>query len=480
MRFWRKKQGWLIKWALGALMEVSALLPLPILVLALSEDPAVKAAVPGYGPFLAVYLAASLTESAFAQRSDRMVAAFRVGGAVFATILAYIWSYAALPSGLAPGGLLSVNPATAVIPFAWIAWGWASEAVASGLTYYDAFDRFRKRAPLLAIAVPLALLAQGAGASAVNLLLYWNVLLFFIAGLTLLFLTRQQHVRAEQYRIGDTAATGTGRPATLWLVVALLVLSVGAAHLLSVEALAASGRRILTALQPLLEWFWDVALLLLFPYVYLFFRLVESIMSGLQMPKQEEDERNFQPGEPVDQLNPDELQGALAQTDWLRWVLIALVALFLIRWLLTIKRSRSQEAEGEGDEVRESLGFWQQLWLDLRSLWLSVRGRVQIERARTRAGHRQAEEAGTDPRALFRRLQRWGARQGRPRRLSETPAQYRDGLAQLAPEGDEALGHLTSLYQQARYGATEPTAAAVEAGADAMAALQRVEGAQKQ
>ena len=67
-----------------------------------------------------------------------------------------------------------------------------------------------------------------------------------------------------------------------------------------------------------------------------------------------------------------------------------------------------------------------------------------------------------DPRALYRRLQAWGASLGRPRRESETPAAYQAVLSEAQPEQARAVGTVTAVYHQARYGAQPPAAQDVD------------------
>jgi hypothetical protein len=60
-------------------------------------------------------------------------------------------------------------------------------------------------------------------------------------------------------------------------------------------------------------------------------------------------------------------------------------------------------------------------------------------------------------RQLYRQLLRWGSENGHPRQRSQTPNEYRSGLAETLVEGQEELEYITEKYNRARYGSGLPT-----------------------
>ena len=110
--------------------------------------------------------------------------------------------------------------------------------------------------------------------------------------------------------------------------------------------------------------------------------------------------------------------------------------------------------------------FWNSLMADLRSL---LGGGAAAVKAALVPGD------GLDPRSprmLFRRLQRWGEDLGRPRQQSETPNAYGGALGAVQPAQVGAVDVVTAAYNQARYGATGPSAADVAAAAEAVTRLE--------
>lgn len=478
MRFLRRRQSWLLRWGLSAMMEISALMPLPIVVLALGGDRSLLAAVPGYGPLLAAYGAAGLVEAASRKEADGAALIRRIAGAVVGTAVAYIWSYAFLPEGFGAEGPFELNPALAVLPFAWIAWGWGSDAVGKGLDYYSLFDRFKARAVLMVVAIIALLIAGVAGAGEVDLLLYWNVVLFFTSGLTVLFLARQHLLRIESQHIGDEGPGATEQPVITWLVVGLLVLSLAAAHLLSVDMLAATAHEMFGLLRPVINWLWDVLFLFIQPYLYIIFMLINAIANAVRrlpiVPRDPQEQGPGQP-EPFELPEPEEGVGADGY-PWMQWVLVGIAAVALIWWMFRIKRKRVRAESADVDDLRESLGFWSQVMADLSSLWALFRGRLRPFPLQTGLPGSPADlPAELTPRALFLRLQRWGSALGRRRGDAETPEQYRRALSLQSPDSAGNISVVTELYNRARYGQREPRQAEVQRGGEAISALEQIQ-----
>lgn len=469
MRFLRRKQVWLVQWALSALMETSVLLPWAILLLALGGAKVVAGA-PGFGVLLGVYAAAGLVEgSGLHKGTERRRSGARLVAAMAGTAAAYAWAYLTLPPDLAGDGPLSLNPALAVLPVAWIAWGRGSDAVAGGLDYYTVYASFRLRSLILVGAV-MALVFTGNSGGA-NLLLYWSVILFFASGLSLLLLARRIQVRKEQAGAGDPAA-GTDSPALTWVVIGLVAISLLTAQVLSVDRLLSVLDSLSHMASPVWSWLVDVLMLLLYPYLVILFYVMEGF-------------RRLFPKRPAQQRAPEQQQGpelptadiptaqevAQRSSEWVQWVAVAILAAVLFWWMWRRARQRAEEEAGDLDEIRENLGFWAQLWRDLAGLLRLLTRKLSAERAATLSGTGDPEDM-MDPRALFRRLQRWGAGRGRPRKPSETPTQYQDALVKRTGSQESGLGLLVRLYNRARYGPEQPAQHEVDQGRSALLQLE--------
>lgn len=89
-------------------------------------------------------------------------------------------------------------------------------------------------------------------------------------------------------------------------------------------------------------------------------------------------------------------------------------------------------------------GLWHWWQSVLRRAWFIRPGRLPVP------------EPVVSVRALYRGLLKWGARQGLPRALSQTPLEYLKVLCQSFPHEDTELSLITRAYLQARYSASSP------------------------
>ena len=445
MRFWRSRATWL-RWLLAGLAEVAVVTPWLLLLYASGTDPAWFEAVPGSWLPLAVFLAGGIWESG----SRNGVPWLRVIALLVGTVLGYLAAYALLPARLQTGPL-AATPALAFIPVAAYLWYSGARHALEGLEYGRLFERaWLPFVAQLTGIVLLLLLGKGQD-QPVQLLLMWSVVLFFAAGLALLVVTRERALLGDE-QVGEQAG-GTVSPAVTGFVVALVVLTLAASAVLTVDRVAGALAAVGAFLSPLYRGVGNAAMLILVRWAMLIAPLFDYLrrIAASQDPVQQGG------GEDVD-LGPTDLspQAGLG-FDYgpiLRALLVLLTVAVLAVWLYRLTAVRRRDVDVE--EERTSLGFWASLWQDLRAL-LSRGGKGA-------AGNGPVVEEPVppgSPRALFRRLQRWGAGQGRPRRPAETPNAYAGALSALDPSVHEASAAVTAVYNQARYGRRDPEPAAV-------------------
>lgn len=448
-RFWRSS-GQALRWLLAALVETAAALPWMLLFYAADGAADWFAAVPGAWLPLAVFLAAAVwTSGSRAESRPARLLAMLAG-----TFLGYLAAYAVQPGDLQTG-LLRPNPAVAFVPAAAYLWYAGARHALEGLEYGRLFSRaWVPFGAQLAGIILLLLLGEGRSGP-VQLVLAWAVVLLFAAGLSLLILTRERALLGAQ-EAGEQAAEAAS-PAVTGFVLALVAGTVAASAVLTVDRVTAALRAVGRAVAPVYHFIAEavatVAMwiaLLLEPLFRLLQRMaarVEPVESG--------------GGEEVELGAPDLLPDPGPGVDlepFLRagLLLLALGLLAVWLWRATAGGRRTVEVE----EERTSLGFWASLWQDLRGLL-----------QRRSEGGPGGGAAGEEPvpagsaRALYRRLQRWGAARGRPRRPAETPNAYRTALAAAEPGAAEAVSAVTAVYNQERYGARPPDAKAVAAAA---------------
>jgi len=416
-----------------------------------AAGPAWFEAVPGAWLPLAVFLAAALWESA--GRGDSRLA--RLGAMLAGTLLGYLAAYALLPGPL-QAGFMRPNPALAFVPPAAYLWYAGARCALEGLEFGRVFERaWILFGGQLAGIILLLLLGEGRSGP-VQLVLAWAVVLLFAAGLSLLILTRERALLGAGD--GGEQAAEPASPAVTGLVLALVAGTVAASTVLTVDRVAAVLRAAGRVLAPAWHLFASAVATVAGGIAWLLeplFRVLKGLAARME-PAQQGGE-DVEVGPPDVPLNPGP---GMDLEPLLRAGLILLAVALVALWLWRVSAVRRRAAEV--DEERTSLGFWASLWQDLRSLLQARRG----------AGE-GAETAGDEPvpegsaRALYRRLQRWGAAKGRPRRPAETPNAYRAALTEAQPHAAEAVAAVTEVYNQERYGARPPDSSAV-AGAAAL------------
>lgn len=445
VRFWRSRATWL-RWLLAGLAEVAAVTPWLLLLYASGTDPAWFEAVPGAWLPLAVFLVAGIWESGSRNEAPWL----RVVALLVGTALAYLAAHALLPAHLQAGPLAG-TPALAFIPVAAYLWYRGARHALEGLEYGRLFERAWLPFVMQLTGIVLLLLLGKGQAEPVQLLLVWSVVLLFAAGLALLVVTRERALLGDD-QAGEQAG-GTVSPAVTGFVLALVVLTLAASAVLTVDRVAAALAAVGALVSPLYRGVVDAAMLILVRWAMLVAPLFEylRLLAATREPPQQGGGEDVELGRedlpPVS--GPDFDYGPI-----LRALLVLLTVALLAAWLyrLTAVRRRNVEVE----EERTSLGFWASLWQDLRAL-LSRRGKGAD------GDGLPAEEPVPpgSPRALYRRLQRWGARRGRPRRPAETPNAYAGALATVEPSAQAASDAVTAVYNRARYGSAPPEPDAV-------------------
>jgi hypothetical protein len=424
---------------LAAVADVGAALPLIVLagrLLPVQPDgPTFHLPLPGGGLSPLIFLLVWLGAWAISAKARGGMTALSLLLLAGATVL--VW--AGLPRGGRPTTPLDPLFIISLLPALIALWWGGAKIGGNGLSWATAFDGLRR-----SIAVCLGGLFLLAFGGQVGLAVIAAPLILFGSGLALLYLLR----------VGEEGVTRIGTAAALapLLLVALLAFVVSPAAVGAV--LAAIGH----ALSLVVELF-AVPIGYL---VVLMTRFIQFLFALQPKVQQQPAAEGCQPS-PTNPCLPQEQPGAVADMGFVKPYVSALLLIGLALLLLYLtrrlwKRDRLGEAEEDLDEVRSSPGLLKGLLQDLRSLFAN------------RIGPQVALSlAPGDPRWLLRRLQAWGAQQGRSRRPAETPAQYAEALGRQLPEGANPAGMdaLTAAYSDSRYGSGAPNPGQV-AGAEAL------------
>jgi hypothetical protein len=294
--------------------------------------------------------------------------------------------------------------------------------------------------------------------------------LFFGVGLLTLAIANLETLRVELLQHQEAASSFSRRWLSMLiaLVLAILGMSIAVASIFSsniastlVHGLAIMGNWLLTAFLYALYPIAFIASLL-----YYVAKFLLSLITHGKPPEQ------LQPTNPQDwqQLvqnqSPTHIPDAVLMA--LKWGLIALVVvlivLLLARILVRFSQNRTEE---DIEEVHETLWSWRVFSADLRFLiaWLF---RWMRRRRPTRLGVDPLEYiiASTDKntdrvftvRELYRALLWEGRQIGSPRRISETPYEYRRRLMPEIEKAASEVDSITEAYILERYGGlkTEP------------------------
>lgn len=470
-----RKRALLLIWLLASMLQLAVALPW-LLVFYAAEGGPWQDALPGIWLLPLIFLSAALWEAGQTGSAGESVAVRRTLPMIAGVLLTYAIAFASLPAELRQGGPFRFTMAMMIIPIALYLWFMGTKTAADGLEYTRVFVGFQRNGVGLGAGLVVAILSKVAADPAAQLLLYWSVLLYFGAGLLLLLATRERSMRLDQAELGETGAGGERlSPLVSSMVIGLAGLTMAVAYFLTLERLMLMIRGGFALVSGALSWVLDVAMLLVYRWIYLFGLLLEPLIRWLlqrqaDLPEQEAQDGELGEGftdyfdvEPVD-LEPYYPYIKLA----LLLLLVAGVAMLLVR---INRQARVREAAME--EERVSLGFWANLLIDLRSLL-----------TRQPAPDGAADSAPSDPserldprhpRMLYRRLQAWGAQVLRPRLGGETPNRYRTLLEQnLGPAVQEPVGRVTEVYNRHRYGGQEPSA---QEAAEAERQLQELEAA---
>jgi hypothetical protein len=162
---------------------------------------------------------------------------------------------------------------------------------------------------------------------------------------------------------------------------------------------------------------------------------------------------------------PDWLRAAARRLFDLSWISLLLYALYLWvkRWRLDDRR------RAEDGATREKMPWDWKLslrWLLRRLLarWPRLLRRIGLAASPSR------EPAGT-VREVYRKLQRWGEKQGYPRPSWTTPSEYCAALSAAWPALEASFSTITESYLRARYGELPATPDELSA---ALAGWQRI------
>ncbi|HEY3367996.1 MAG TPA: DUF4129 domain-containing protein [Symbiobacteriaceae bacterium] len=461
-------------WVLAALAETAVAIPWLVVLYSAAGGQRWPDALPGAWLLLATYLGAAVWESGTPRKAvGEATPKSRLVALLVGVVVTYGLAYAALPSDLRHG-LLQPGLALAYVPMACYLWYQGTLMSADGLAYNVVFVHFLWQCGGLVAGLAGLVLMGYAADPRIYLLLFWSVPLLFASGLLLLVVSREANLRQSQKRIGQEGGHSPVTSPVLTFVVAGLVgLTILVSQVLSVDRLRAWGRAVWHLLDGPLTWLYNVFELILYRWVMLLWLVIGPAFNWLRARALRTQPQG--PQEPVQSTDPlEEFRKATGDKfdlalPYLRAALLAAVVI-LAAALLMRRLKVLREKERDEEEERISLGFWSNLLADQKALFGLLRRHPGAADGVADGGERFNPK---DPRALFRRLQSYGERAGRPRSAAETPNTYRDRLAALRAEAEPAATAVTEVYNQARYGATPPAPAAVDQAATALAVLPK-------
>ncbi|HWI63408.1 MAG TPA: DUF4129 domain-containing protein [Symbiobacteriaceae bacterium] len=461
----------LYAWLLVALTDLAVVVPWILLFYRAIGTPEWHTAIPGVWLGLAVYAAASLWEAGDRSRQDsrwRRTIAMGVG-----LVASYLSAYYLLPGSLQTG-LLSGNAAWSFVLPAGYLWYQGTLAITEGLDYDRLFSRYPWQVVGAVFGIILLTKFGGAADRNIQVLLYWSVVLLLAGGMIALVTARERLLRASQASYGEKGS-GSERQSR-WIaitVLVLLVLTLGASNILSVDRMVAITSTVGHWISAIYQWFASVVYLILYRWMMLVGPWLERFTRWLLYLSRKR--KGQEPGE-METGEPDEPQ-ELPVDDYydpepLMRILRVAVLIAIIVGACVAAYRMSRRGKGKPPATEEefiSLGFWSNLWADLKGLLKPS----NLVAAATVAAAEVLDPR--DPRTLFRRLQAWGERLGRPRQPQETPNAYQGALSEVRPAQAGAALTVTALYNKAKYGRTAPGPREIDAAAEAVAGLEAAE-----
>lgn len=466
--FLRKRKA-IYPWLLAGLMEMAVVTPWMILIYSWEMHNWIDA-LPSAWILLLPFLGAALWEVGSTDPGGR-TALRRIGPLVGGVFVMYGIAYLYLPAHMREG-IFNANLGMAIVPVAAYLWYQGASSASEGLEYTAVFIRFRNASVILGVALLFNILSGIAALGAIQVILYWSVILFFVAGLSLLVVSRERSLRMDQAEMGEEGAGGEATsPLLTGVVIGLLLLTLGASYLVSVEGLRSFVGGVSSVVGTALTFLVDLFMLLAYRWIFLLGLIIERFLKWLMRNavQPEPQDQDAAPGEandmPFGEVPPPmdlEPYYPIVKAIYLA-LLVAGTAYLLYRMGTRSRRQSNQEEE------RINLGFWANLLADLRGLFRRPAGETATEGLAT--GSAEVFDP-KDPRALYRRLQRWGAEQVRPRKVAETPTRYGQELVARRPEAEAPVTAVTALYNQARYGNAAPEQETVQS---ALAGLETLE-----
>ena len=317
------------------------------------------------------------------------------------------------------------------------------------------------------------------------------VWLFLAGGLLALAAARMTEISTVFSRgeIGLKRSTARSSLLLVGSVVALVTLAGLAVRILPPGWLA--------AVRAALGWTWQgvarLLTVLLMALAYAVGFLMEPVLNWLH----EILLKHGQPLPPAKTLPPGQIPpGPEAAAPWLvtggkAVLVVGLLALFTLA-VVRAMRLRTAPSGDEVEEVRESVWSWSGLLDSLRPRWRTGRLLRALSRRRRSIKALPGGRSEARIRQVYARLLVLGTRLGAPRRVAETPAEYRPVVTSALVRGMEpgetaaeelapaAVAELTFLYQLARYrdvGLEEATADRAEAAWEAIQQLITVQEA---
>jgi hypothetical protein len=228
----------------------------------------------------------------------------------------------------------------------------------------------------------------------------------------------------------------------------LLILSIGLVFILGLIITVLVSPDILQAIWSALKWLWAV--------IWGVILRIMAFLAGL-FPASEPKLDEIPPMPSMPAVVPDE-NTPWSMPDWLRnglrigWVVLMIGFIIFAIWRISsdiFRWMRRRQAGRGGAEYERLHGAFR---FDILNLVKSIVARIKgWFRPRIKTAPVQAQIATVLQ--IYRQFLRWAAAGGHARQESQTPYEFRDGLADLMPEAVPEINLVTGEYVKARYGA---------------------------